>query len=202
MQHFLYSPFFIFLLWVAFATYVSSVIKERPMPNKYNLEQVELLKKKVAEAKSIAVVDYSGTTVNDQVKLRSALRQVGGEFRVAKNTLVDKVINNPTFMESLHGMNGLVFSFTDEVSALKELFKFRKETDKLTIKQGYMDGKVLSAAEVETLSKLPGKQELIASLISRINGPAHALVNVLQASQRGLVYALNALAQKKSGETA
>lgn len=202
MQHFLYSPFFIFLLWVAFATCVSSVIKERPMPNKYNLEQVELLKKKVAEAKSIAVVDYSGTTVNDQVKLRSALRQVGGEFRVAKNTLVDKVINNPTFMESLHGMNGLVFSFTDEVSALKELFKFRKETDKLTIKQGYMDGKVLSAAEVETLSKLPGKQELIASLISRINGPAHALVNVLQASQRGLVYALNALAQKKSGETA
>lgn len=172
------------------------------MPNKYNQEQVELLKKKVAAAKSIAVVDYSGTTVNDQVKLRSALRQVGGEFRVAKNTLVDKVINNPTFMESLHGMNGLVFSFTDEVSALKELFKFRKETEKLTIKQGYMDGKVLSAAEVETLSKLPGKQELIASLISRINGPAYALVNVLQASQRGLVYALNALAQKKSGETA
>ncbi|MBP7774273.1 50S ribosomal protein L10 [Candidatus Woesebacteria bacterium] len=172
------------------------------MPNKYNLEQVELLKKKVAEAKSIAVVEYSGTTVNDQVKLRSALRQVGGEFRVVKNTLVDKVINNSTLMDSLHGMNGLVFSFADEVSALKELFKFRKETEKLTIKQGYMDGKVLSAAEVETLSKLPGKQELIASLISRINGPAYALVNVLQASQRGLVYALNALAQKKSGETA
>lgn len=172
------------------------------MPNKYNQEQVELLKKKVAEAKSIAVVDFSGTTVNDQVKLRSALRKVGGEFRVAKNTLVDKVINDPTLLDSLHGMNGLVFSFKDEVAALKELFKFRKETDKLTIKQGYMEGKVLSAAEVETLSKLPGKAELIATLISRLNGPAYGLANVLKAGQRNLVYVLNALAQKKSGETA
>ncbi len=170
------------------------------MPNKYNVSQVELLKQKVADAKSIAVIDFSGTTVNDQVKLRSALRKVGGEFLVAKNTLVDKVINDPTLKESLHGMNGLVFSFTDEVSALKELFKFKKETEKLTIKQGYMEGKVLSVAEVAALSKLPGKQELISMLIARINGPAYGLVQVLKASQRSLVYALNAIADKKGSE--
>ena len=57
--------------------------------------------------------------------------------------------------------------------------------------------KVLSAEEVENLSKLTGKNELIATLISRINGPAYGLVGVLKASQRSLVYALNAIAQKQ-----
>lgn len=170
------------------------------MPNKQNLAQVEVLKQKVAEAKSIAVVEFSGTSVNDQVKLRSALRKVGGEFLVAKNTLVSKVITDPTLSESLHGMNGLVFSFTDEIAALKELFKFHKDSEKLTIKQGYMEGKVLSIAELEALSKLPGKLELIGALISRLNGPAYGLVNVLKASQRGLVYALKAIADKKGSE--
>ena len=168
------------------------------MPNQKNQQQVELLQEKVAKAKSAVVVDYSGTTVNDQTKLRSALRATGGEIVVTKNTLIDIAFGKGKLTESLQGMNAVVFSFQDEVATIKELFKFHKDSEKLTIKQGMLADKVLSVDEVESLSKLPGKAELIATLISRIQGPTYGLVNVLQAGPRNLVYALQAIAKGES----
>jgi large subunit ribosomal protein L10 len=173
------------------------------MPNKHNQSEVAELQESLKKAKTVAIVDFAGTTVNDQVKLRSALRKAGGGLRVTKNTLMNIVFNKPELKESLHGMSGAVFSFEDEVGAIKALFQFKKESEKLTIKQGYMvtEDKVLSLEELETLSKLPGKQELISMLISRLNGPAYGLVNVFKAGQRNLVYALKAIADKKGSDT-
>ncbi len=166
------------------------------MPNAKNQSQVELLKEKVDRSKSVVVVDYSGTTVNDQVTLRSAVSEAGGEMLVAKNTLIDIATGKGNLTDSLEGMNAIVFSYEDAVAAIKKVFEFHKDSSKLTIKQGMMDGKVLSVSEVEMLSKLPSKNELIATLISRLQGPAYGLVNVLKANQRGLVYALRAIADK------
>ncbi len=173
------------------------------MPNKHNQSEVTELQESLQKAKTVAIVDFAGTTVNDQVKLRSALRKAGGNFRVAKNTLMNIVLNKPELRDSFNGMSGVIFSFQDEVAAIKALFQFQKDTEKLTIKQGYMvaDDKVLSSEELEALSKLPGKQELISMLISRLNGPAYGMVNVLKAGQRNLVYALKAIADKKGSET-
>ncbi|NCS97370.1 MAG: 50S ribosomal protein L10 [Candidatus Pacebacteria bacterium] len=166
------------------------------MPSQKNQKQVEMLKAKFDNAQSVAIVDYSGTTVNDQVTLRSAITAAGGEMLVAKNTLIDIAAGKGNLSESLEGMNAVVFSNTDAVAAIKQLFAFHKDADKLTIKQGMMDGKVLSSAEVEALSKLPGKNELIAMLLNRLQSPATGLVNVLKAGQRDLVYALKAIAEK------
>ncbi len=170
------------------------------MPNQHNQQQVSLIQEKLKTAKSAAVFDYSGTSVNDQVKLRAQIREAGGEMLVTKNKLIDIAIGKGKVTDSLKGMNAIAFSFEDEVAAIKALFGFQKDTTKLTIKQGVMGDKVLSVDEVKQLSELPGKNELIATLISRIQGPAYGLVNVLKASQRDLVYALKALAEKKQGE--
>jgi large subunit ribosomal protein L10 len=167
------------------------------MPNQHNQDQVAILTEKKARAKSLAVVQYDGTTANDQVKLRAELKEVGGELFVTKNTLINIALGKGNVAESLEGMNAVVFSYEDEVSALKKLFAFHKDKSKLVIKQGMMADKVLSADEVEKLSKLPGKNELIATLISRIQGPAYGLVNVLKASQRNLVYVLQAIKDTK-----
>jgi len=167
------------------------------MPNVKNLQQVELLKTKIAKAKSIAIVDYSGTSANDQVKLRSEVTAAGGEVLVAKNTLIDIAVGKGKLTDSLEGMNAIVFSYNDAVAAIKSLFNFQKDASKLEIKQGFMDDKVLSADEVKSLSKLPGKNELISMLISRLQSPATGLVNVLKAGPRNLVYALNSIATKK-----
>ena len=166
------------------------------MPSQKNLQQVEMLKAKLDKAQSVAIVDYSGTSVNDQVKLRTSISEAGGEMLVAKNRLINVAVGEGKLSESLDGMNAIVFSYEDAVSALKKLFDFHKEEEKLTIKQGLMDDKVLSPAEVEALSKLPGKDKLIAMLLNRLQSPATGLVNVLKAGQRDLVYALKAIAEK------
>lgn len=167
------------------------------MPNQKNQKQVELLKEKVAKAQSLAIVDYSSTSANDQVKFRRQIAQAGGEVLVAKNTLIDIAVGKGKLTESLNGMNAVVFSYSDAVAALKQLFAFQKESEKLVIKQGYMEDKVLSAKEIEALSKLPGKNELISMLIRTLQAPATGMVNVLKAGQRDLVYVLKAIADKK-----
>jgi large subunit ribosomal protein L10 len=168
------------------------------VPNAKNKQQVELIKTKIAQAESVAVVDYAGTTVNDQVKLRTELRQVGSDMLVTKNTLIDIAIGKGKVSDSLKGMSALVFSNQDPVAGIKALFKFNKDNDRLAIKQGYMpaDDKVLSFEELKTLSELPGKNELIAMLLNRLQAPATGLVNVLKASQRDLVQVLKAVSEK------
>ena len=167
------------------------------MPNKHNQQQVEIIQEKLSRAKSVAVIDYSGTNVKEQVTLRSSLTEAGSEMFVTKNTLIDIAAGKGKLTDSLSGMNAIVLCYEDAVAGLKKLFEFQKKTNKLTIKQGLYENKVLSAQEIETLSKLPSKEDLISTLISRLQGPAYGLVNVLKAGQRDLVYALKAVAEKK-----
>ena len=167
------------------------------MPNTHNQAQVKIIQDKLNQAKSMVVVDYSGSSVSDLTTLREALRSAGGEMFVTKNTLIDIAVGKGKLTESLNGMNAIIFSYDDAVSGLKALFDFHKDTDKLTIKQGYMEDKVLSTSEVEALSKLPSKSELIVMLIQRLKSPGQGLVNTLTAKTKDLVYVLKAIADKK-----
>jgi len=167
------------------------------MPNQHNQEQIKIIQEKLDKAKSMVIVDYSGSTVNDLTTLRNALRAAGGEMFVTKNTLIDIAVGKDKLSESLTGMNAVVFSYDDAVAGLKALFEFHKESKKLEIKQGFMEDKVLSTTEVEALSKLPSKSELIVMLIQRLKGPGQGLVNTLTAKTKDLVYVLKAIADKK-----
>ncbi len=167
------------------------------MPSKQNLDQIAVLQEKVKRAKTLTVIDYSGTNANDQVTLRRNIKVAGGELLVTKNTLLDIAVGKGKLSDALEGMNAFVFAYEDEVAPIKALFAFQKETEKLTIKKGVMADVVLSATDLERLSNLPSKSQLIATLISRIQGPAYGLVNVLKAGQRDLVGVLHAIASKK-----
>lgn len=167
------------------------------MPNQKNQQQLDMLKDKLTKAKAVAIVNYEGTTVADQVTLRAKLQAIGAEFLVAKNTLINLTLDKAEFAESLEGMNGIVFSYEDEVAGFKELVQFHKDTEKLTIRQGLLDDRVLSADQIAEISKLPSKTELIGVLMARLQSPAFGLVNVLKAGQRNLVYVLKAIADKQ-----
>ncbi len=167
------------------------------MPNQHNQEQVKLIQDKLNKAASMVVIDYSGANVKKLTELRAALQEAGGEMFVTKNTLIDIAVGKGQLTKSLQGMSAAVFSYSDPVAAIKALVKFHEDSDLIEIKQGFMDGKVLSREEVQTLSKLPGKNELIVMLIQRLKSPGQGLVNVLQASARNLVYVMKAIAEKK-----
>ncbi len=166
------------------------------MPSTQNKTDLEILKEKLSTAKSTAVVDYAGTSVNDQVDIRRNLRKVGAELYVTKNTLIN-LATDGKLKESLEGMNAVVISYNDEVGGLKELFDWHNKNEKLTIKLGMLGDAVLTAKDVEKLSKLPGKNELISMLISRLQGPAYGLVNVMKAGVRDLANVMRAIEKKQ-----
>lgn len=174
------------------------------MPNKKNIDQLELIRDQLNQAQSVVVANYSGLNVTEQNELRVKLTQAGGQFLVVKNRLFklaaqDKVKTNFEALDAvLNGQNAFLFGLEDAVSPLKALFEFAKDHESLEIKLSILGDKVLDFQETENLSKLPTKVELIAQLIARLNSPANGLVNVIQGPTRGLVYALNAIKDQKS----
>lgn len=159
-----------------------------------------MLQDKVSKASSVVIADYAGTTVADQVKLRADVKAAGGEILVTKNTLVDLAVGKGKLSESLKGMNAVIFGYADPVAPIKAIFEFRKKAEKLVIKQGYMDDRVLSPSEVEALSKLPGKQELLTKLVMLLKAPANNLVGTLNALPGKLVRTLDAVAKRPVAE--
>jgi large subunit ribosomal protein L10 len=168
------------------------------MPNTKNIAQVKELEEKVARAKSIILTNYAGLTVKQQTKLRAALKSAGGEFIVAKNTLLARVIGKEELNQSFQGQTGVLFSYEDEVKALKELVKFAKDSNLPEIKEGVLNGVVLSHNQVIDLSKLPGKEELIAKMLGSLKAPGNNLVSVLKAGVRDLTYVLSSYMKKKA----
>lgn len=166
------------------------------MPNAKNIAQTEIIAQKFAKAKSIILTGYAGLSVKQQTKLRAVLRSAGGEFLVAKNTLVARILQKEELNQSLKGQTGILFAYEDEVKPLKELVKFSEVENLPEIRAGLVEGKIFTHDEVIALSKIPGKEELISKMLGSLKAPGNNLVSVLKASMRDLVYVLSAIATK------
>ncbi len=168
------------------------------MPNNAKVQQVAALTEKVSQAKSIIFAKYTGMNVTDQVKLRQEVKKAGGEILVAKNRLVNIALGKKDGLtEMLQDQLFTLFSYEDEVKALKALTAFMKDNEKPEIVGGFMEDRVLTAKEVEALSKTPGREELIAQLLRTLQGPAYGLRGVVEAVPASLVRVLNAVATKQ-----
>lgn len=146
------------------------------------------------------LVDYQGITVEDDTALRSNLRKAGVEYAVVKNTLLSKACDIVGFEDMktvLNGMTAMAISENDPVAAAKILAEYAEKHDNYKIKLGFVQGKVISSAEVGQLAKLPSKEELIAKMLGSMNAPISGLVTVLNGNIRGLVVALNAIREKQ-----
>lgn len=175
------------------------------MPSEKVLQQkqqvVEELKTRIANAKSFVIANYRGLTVEQDTVLRNALREAGVEYRVVKNTLTKfaaKANGYDGLEEYLSGPTAIAFSNDDAIAPAKVLAKFEKQFEKLTIKGGVVDGVIIDASAVQELSKLPSKEELVAKILAGFNAPISGFANVLNANIRGLVVALNAVAEQKA----
>ncbi|WHH57463.1 50S ribosomal protein L10 [Petroclostridium sp. X23] len=175
------------------------------MPSEKILEQkkeaVQQLVEKLKSASSGVLVDYRGLTVEQDTDLRNELRKAGVEYKVVKNTLT-RFAANETGYEALdpflHGPTSLALTYEDPVAAAKVLSEFAKKNDKLEIKAGFVDGKVIDVNGVKALAELPPKEVLIAKVLGGFNAPISGFVNVLNGNLRGLAVALNAIAEKKA----
>lgn len=174
------------------------------MPSAKILEEkkqlVDQLALKIKEAKAIVLADYRGLTVDQDTQMREAFRKEGLEYKVYKNTLTSLAAKQNDLEELtpyLVGPTAIAFSYTDPIAPAKMVSEFAKKFDKLELKAGVVEGKVIDVNTVKELANLPSKEELIAKMLGSLNAPITGFVNVLNGNLRGLVVALDAIKEQK-----
>lgn len=163
------------------------------------IDTVQELSDKMAQAKSVVFVDYIGIKHKQLETLRKNLKKVDAEFVVTKNKLLERSLgdNAEKVKDTLTHATATLFSYKDEVSGLKELMRFIKSVSLGKTKGGLLNGNVLSEEDVITLSKLPGKQELLGKLAGGLQAPLSGLHYALSWNMNKLVWALNDIKNKK-----
>jgi large subunit ribosomal protein L10 len=137
----------------------------------------------VAQAQTIVLAEYRGIAVADITNLRANARKSGVYVRVLKNTLARRAVQGTPFETLADKMVGpLVYGISaDAVAAAKVVYDFAKTNDKLVIKAGAYNGKVLDVAGVSALATVPSKEVLLAQLCGLLQSPVSGLARVLAA---------------------
>ena len=172
------------------------------MPSQKNITELNTLKEKLEKAKSLALTDYRGLTVNQATTLRQKVKKAGGELRITKNTLLKLALKDSPFKlpdeQILTGPTAILFSFADEIAPLKAIADFAKEQELPKFKAGFLDDRFLTVGELEELASLPTKDQLQAKLVGCLNSPISGLANVLMGNLTKLVYVLEAIRKNQN----
>jgi large subunit ribosomal protein L10 len=157
--------------------------------------RVAQYKELLAASQAIVITQYRGLTMGQMNTLRARLREEDAKFQVTKNTLFQIALaeqGSPTLDDLLVGTTAVGYITGNVPTGVKMILSFAEESKALDVKGALMGDRVLTAEEVVALSKLPSRDELLAQLVSRLQGPIYGLVSVLNGPMRGLVYALKA----------
>ena len=149
---------------------------------------------------AVVLVDYKGINVAQSTKLRARSRESGVDFVVAKNTLAKRAADQAGVEgldEFLVGPTAIAFS-EDPVVGAKLMAEFAGQVESFVLKGGLLEGgRVLDEAGVVALSRLPGREQLIAQVVGGIGSPLTSFVTVLNNTVQGLVVALGQIAEQK-----
>jgi len=170
------------------------------MPQPAKIQKVEEISQSLSDAKSVFMTDFTGLSVEEITELRRELRKVDVNFIVVKNTLaklsaqkVGLEIINPY----LTGPTGLAIAQDDPVAPIRVIYEFQKKKKKPTVKAAILEGQLLDKEAAEEIRYIPPKEQLMGMVVSGIASPLTGLVGSLQAILSKLVYALNAIKDKK-----
>jgi large subunit ribosomal protein L10 len=168
-----------------------------------NLEQKKAVVAEVSEqfkgAQAALIAEYRGLTVAQVTELRKKARGSQIYLRVVKNTLARRAVVGSEFeclKDSFTGPLALAIS-KDPVSVAKVLSEFAKDNDKLVIRAGAMNGKLMSVQDVQALAKLPSREQLLATLVGTMQAPIAKFVRTLNEVPSKFVRTLAAVRDAK-----
>jgi large subunit ribosomal protein L10 len=168
---------------------------------------VEKLTARLKAADTLLVADYRGLTMPQIDDLRTRLLESGARFTVVKNTLTRKAAEAAgadALLALLEGPSAIAFleADGDMVAAAKALADSARETHVLEIRGGILQGRVMTAAEVETLATLPPEDVLRGQVLGAIVAPLTSLAGLLNAPLQNLVGLIDARIDQLGGEEA
>lgn len=165
---------------------------------------IDSLQKIFSKCSVGVLTDYRGLTAAEMTELRRQFREAGVEYRVVKNTLARFAAERAGQDELagfFEGPVAIAFGYGDITEPAKALAAYIEDAKvEMTIKGGFLPDRMLSAAEVETLSKLPSREILLARVVGGIKSPLTALVGRLSAPMTGLVGVLQSRIKQLEGE--
>jgi len=164
------------------------------------VSSIDALKKTFGAVPDFIFADYRGLTVEQISNLRRQLRTKEAQFKVVKNNfarLAFEQLSAPDVHDYLVGPTAVAISPRDANEVAKIMFDFAKEVPALKVKGGLVGATVYGALQIEAFSKLPGRLELIAMLMSVMNAPARNLAAALNDINARLVRTVKAVADKK-----
>jgi large subunit ribosomal protein L10 len=169
-------------------------------------QDLDNLKNDLAKVSTVILATFQGIKVEEDSKLRRAVEQAGGRYRVVKNTLAERAgAGTPAepLLKDLTGTNSLAYTATDPVALAKALTKLAKDVPAFKFRAGVVEGRVLSIAEIQQLALLPSKEELISKIMFLLGAPAQRIASATAAVNRSLAVTVNeAVKANKFGQGA
>lgn len=165
---------------------------------------IDELTEKFKGASSLFLTDFTGINVQKMENLRKKIRNSNSEFRVVKNTLAKIALERAGYdkdiMEYFEGPTGIAFGFEDAVAPAKVLAEFmkEKENEKLKVKVCLIEKQIFDGSNVDAISKMPSKKDMIAQVAALLNSPLQNVVMLLNSPLQNLVGVLESLKDKKA----
>ncbi|KXB44392.1 hypothetical protein HMPREF3188_01287 [Tissierellia bacterium KA00581] len=179
--------FYLFLeeIFLYVALYGGEKMKDFVLEQKQAV--VSGIKEKIENSGSLVLVDYRGLTVEEVTDLRKKYREAGVQYKVYKNTMMKiafKELGFEDFNQYLQGPSAVAFSSEDVTAAARITNEFAKNNEKLVIKAGILEGKLLDAQEVKAVANIPSREVLIAKLLGSFKAPVSNFVYMLDALRK------------------
>ncbi len=164
---------------------------------------VDDVRTRLQSATATVVTEYRGLTVAEMATLRRALRAVGGDYKVFKNTLVRRALEgtgHDALAELLEGPTAIAFVSGDVSAVAKALRDFARTAPALVLKGGVFEGSLLGARDLTSLADLPSREVLLAQVAGAIAAPLRTMAGLLQALPQNLAFGLAALLEARGGQ--
>jgi large subunit ribosomal protein L10 len=154
-------------------------------------------------ANSYYLVDFMGMTVEAAIRFRRELKKKGIDFKVAKNTLVKRALNetggdNMIPKGKFFGATGVVFGYDDPIAPAKIINELFEKFEKPKLKAAVIEGVYYDGSQLKTIATLPTKPEIIAGIIGSIHAPISGIVGSINAVLRDLAYVIEEVAKKQA----
>ncbi len=149
----------------------------------------DALRTELAQVSTVILTTFQGITVEQDTRLRRGVQAAGGTYKVVKNTLAERAgTGTPAepLLKNLSGTNSIAYTTADPVALAKVLTKVAKEVPAFQFRAGWVEGRVVSIAEILQLAQLPSKEELISKIMFLLQTPARLLASTLAAVPRNL----------------
>jgi len=172
-------------------------------PNTRKVERVAELKERIDRSDALLLTEYRGLTVSEITELRRSLAEGGTKFAVVKNTLMRRAVNDAGVAElepMLEGPSAVAFVEGDPVAAAKSVVDAAKKFPTLVLKGGFMDGKLLSAADAKALASLESREVMLSKIAGLMKSEMSKAAAMLVGAQSKFLGVLEAYKDKLPAE--